>query len=55
MLPWYEATLARQTKFATEFRRLRRDGSKIADYQSLYILEKSAGEWRVRARSSFAP
>lgn len=40
---------------ATEFRRLRRDGSKIADFQSLYILEKTGGTWRVRGRSSFAP
>lgn len=38
-----------------EFRRLRRDGSKIADFQSLYIIEKAAGKWRVRGRSSFAP
>jgi hypothetical protein len=46
---------AEKVHVATEFRRLRRDGSKIADYQSLYILEKSAGQWRVRGRSSFAP
>lgn len=46
---------AEKVHVATKFRRLRHDGSTIADYQSLYILEKSAGEWRVRGRSSFAP
>lgn len=46
---------AEKMHVATEFRRFRRDGSTIGDFQSLYILDKSAGAWRVRGRSSFAP
>ncbi|MGF1455105.1 MAG: hypothetical protein ACFB6R_06970 [Alphaproteobacteria bacterium] len=40
---------------ATTFRRYREDGSTLATYQSLYIVEKLEGRWAVRARSSFAP
>jgi hypothetical protein len=39
---------------ATVFRRLRKDGSEIERYPSLYILEKVDGRWGVRGRSSFA-
>lgn len=47
--------------FDTEFARYRSDGSEIARYRSIYVVEEalSAGEsaprWGIRARSSFAP
>ncbi|MEO1101596.1 MAG: hypothetical protein AAFW65_07095 [Pseudomonadota bacterium] len=41
--------------FATEFARYRADGSELARFQSLYVMTLVDGEWRVRARSSFAP
>ena len=37
----------------TRFRRLRRDGSEIGTYDSLYILQKEEGRWGVKMRSSF--
>ncbi len=40
---------------ATTFRRFREDGSTLATYQSLYVVEKVDGKWAIRARSSFAP
>jgi hypothetical protein len=35
--------------------RLRRDGSQIGEYDSLYILLRVRGRWGVLARSSFGP
>jgi hypothetical protein len=38
----------------TRFTRYRKDGSKIASYESLYVLTKEGGKWGVKLRSSFA-
>ena len=38
----------------TRFTRYRADGSKIASYDSLYIVTKEDGRWGVKMRSSFA-
>lgn len=38
----------------TKFSRYRSDGSKIASYESLYIVTKEDGRWGVKMRSSFA-
>ena len=38
----------------TKFTRYRADGSKIASYESLYIVTKENGRWGVKLRSSFA-
>jgi len=37
----------------TRFRRLRKDGSVIGSYDSLYILIKRDGRWGIKMRSSF--
>lgn len=37
----------------TRFRRLRKDGSEIGTYDSLYILIKKDGRWGIKMRSSF--
>ena len=41
--------------FNTVFARYREDGSEIARYGSIYIVERIDGRWGIRARSSFAP
>lgn len=38
----------------TKFTRYRKDGSKVASYESLYVLTKEDGKWGVKLRSSFA-
>jgi hypothetical protein len=38
----------------TKFTRYRKDGSKVASYESLYVLTKEGGRWGVKLRSSFA-
>lgn len=38
----------------TQFTRYRADGTKIASYESLYIVTKEDGRWGVKMRSSFA-
>ena len=38
----------------TRFSRYRADGSKIGEYESLYILTKENGRWGVKMRSSYA-
>ncbi|RAV99028.1 hypothetical protein [Pseudochryseolinea flava] len=38
----------------TKFSRYRADGSKIASYESLYIVTKEKGRWGVKMRSSYA-
>ena len=38
----------------TKFTRYRKDGSKVASYESLYVLTKEGGKWGVKLRSSFA-
>jgi len=38
----------------TKFTRYRKDGSKVASYESLYVLTKEEGKWGVKLRSSFA-
>ncbi|MGD2133389.1 MAG: hypothetical protein PVI23_11390 [Maricaulaceae bacterium] len=39
----------------TIFARYRADGSELARFQSLYVMELKDGRWGVTARSSFAP
>lgn len=41
--------------FKIQFTRYRTDGTKIATYQSLWIVIKHDGRWGILARSSFAP
>ena len=38
----------------TKFTRYRKNGSKLASYESLYVLTKEGGKWGVKLRSSFA-
>ena len=45
----------RKVHVAVRYTRLRRDGSAIGDYDSLYILTRYNGRWGVLARSSFGP
>lgn len=40
---------------AVRFTRYRKDGSKIASYEAVYIVTNRDGHWGVHARSSFAP
>jgi hypothetical protein len=40
---------------ATQFVRLRKDGSVIATYDSLYVMTRQDGRWGIKGRSSFAP
>lgn len=40
---------------AVRYRRLRRDGSVIGNYDSLYILTHLQDRWGIQARSSFGP
>lgn len=40
---------------AVVFTRYDTQGSTMATYQSLYVVENADGRWGVRARSSFAP
>jgi len=40
---------------AVRFARYRKDGSVIAEFDSLYVVAYRAGRWGVVARSSFAP
>jgi len=37
------------------FTRFRKDGTQLASFPSLYVVERVDGRWGVRARSSFAP
>lgn len=46
---------AAKVHVATQFVRLRKDGSKIATYDSLYVLTREADGWGIKGRSSFAP
>ncbi|HVS64101.1 MAG TPA: hypothetical protein VMT85_11435 [Thermoanaerobaculia bacterium] len=39
----------------TRFVRYRADGSVLAAYDSLYVLTREDGTWRIKLRSSFAP
>jgi hypothetical protein len=38
----------------TKFTRYRKNGSKVASYESLYVLTREGGRWGVKLRSSFA-
>jgi len=40
--------------FTVQFTRYKQDGTKIASFESLYIVTKQAGHWGVAARSSYA-
>ena len=46
---------SRKVHVATQFVRLREDGSEIATYDSLYVLTYEDGRWAIKGRSSFAP
>jgi hypothetical protein len=46
---------ADKVHFDTQFSRYRADGSRIAAYQSIYIVTRLDGRWGIQARSSFAP
>jgi hypothetical protein len=45
----------RKVHVAVRYTRMRRDGSIIGDYDSLYILTCVHGRWGIQARSSFGP
>jgi hypothetical protein len=40
---------------AVQFTRYRKDGTKIATYQAMYVVVLKGGRWGIQARSSFAP
>ncbi len=46
---------ATKVHVATTFVRLRKDGSEIASFDSLYVLTFEEGRWAIKGRSSFAP
>ena len=46
---------ADKVHIAVTFTRYDGQGSKMASYESFYVVEKANGRWGVRARSSFAP
>jgi hypothetical protein len=46
---------ANKVHVATTFVRLRKDGSEIASFDSLYVLTFEEGRWAIKGRSSFAP
>ena len=46
---------ATKVHVATTFVRLRKDGSEIASFDSLYVLTFEQGRWAIKGRSSFAP
>ncbi len=46
---------ATKVHVATTFVRLRKDGSEIASFDSLYVLTFEEGHWAIKGRSSFAP
>ncbi len=56
-LDWAEVIQADAHKahVALQFSRYRADGSHIVSFESLYVLLHKDGEWRIQARSSFAP
>lgn len=46
---------ATKVHVATTFVRLRKDGSQIAAYDSLYVMTYQDDRWGIKGRSSFAP
>ncbi len=46
---------ASKVHVVTTFVRLRKDGSEIASFDSLYVLTFEEGHWAIKGRSSFAP
>ncbi len=56
---WISKTIVqsddKKVHVAVSYSRLRRDGSLIGEYDSLYILTHHHGRWGVQARSSFGP
>ena len=56
-LDWAEVIQADDDKahVALQFSRYRRDGTHIVTFESLYVLVRREGQWRIQARSSFAP
>jgi hypothetical protein len=46
---------ADKVHIAVVFARFHENGERYATYPSLYVVERVAGRWGVRARSSFAP
>ncbi len=45
----------RKAHVVTRFVRLRADGSRIASFDSLYVMTFEGGRWAIKGRSSFAP
>jgi len=39
----------------TRYSRYEKDDTSIGSYDSLYVLTREDGEWRIKGRSSFAP
>ena len=56
-LDWAEVIQADEDKahVALQFSRYRDDGSHIVTFESLYVLVRRNGQWRIQGRSSFAP
>ena len=56
-LDWAEVIQVDENKahVALQFSRYRRDGSHIVTFESLYVLVRRDGPWRIQGRSSFAP
>ena len=56
-LDWAEVIQADEDKahVALQFSRYRSDGSHIVTFESLYVLVRRDGQWRIQGRSSFAP
>ncbi len=46
---------AEKVHFKVRFSRFNPKGERYVTFDSLYILQKQAGRWGIRARSSFAP
>lgn len=46
---------SKKVHFKVTFSRYREDGSKLATYDSLYVVTLKDGHWGIQARSSFAP
>jgi hypothetical protein len=56
-LDWAEVIQADESKahVALQFSRYREDDSHIVTFESLYVLVRRDGHWRIVGRSSFAP
>ncbi len=46
---------ADKVHFDTRFTRYRKDGSKLGEFDSIYVVTNQDGHWGIKARSSYAP